>query len=211
MNMVKGFFKLYSLPVLIMVRPFAGFYQMKFEQKGTVRLALFNFLLVCVAFAFSSQYTSIFIDSSHPMNMNSLWDAALYGGMLLLFCTANWSASTITRGEGRFKDILMAVCYAMTPMIFTVVAATVISNFLTAQETGFYYMLISAGSVYFVFLCFIGLLTVHNYGAVKALIMIFLTFAAMIIIVFLGALFFTLLTQLTSFISGLYTEIVFRF
>ncbi|MCL2364149.1 MAG: YIP1 family protein [Defluviitaleaceae bacterium] len=211
MSAVKRFFKLYSLPMYILVRPFAGFYAMKFEEKGTIKLALFNFLLLCLAYGFSNQYTAILADDRHPYMINSLFTALYMAATLLLFCVANWSVTSITGGEGRFKDILMAICYAMTPLVLTVFTATIISNFLTADEMGLHTLMISAGFFYFILLCFIGLLTVHNYGAVKALLMILMTFVAILIIVFLGALLFTLWTQLGSFISNLYTELVFRF
>jgi len=211
MNGVKRFFRLYSLPMYILVRPFAGFYAMKFEGKGTVRLALFNFVMLCVAYAFSNQYTSILADDRHPFMINSVMTAFYLAGMLLLFCIANWSVTSISNGEGRFKDIVMAICYAMTPLILTIISATIISNFLTAEEMGLHTLILGAGFFYFILLCFTGLLTVHNYGAVKALLMIFMTFIAILIIVFLGALLFTLWAQLGSFAYSLYTELVFRF
>jgi len=211
MSAVKRFFGLYSLPMYILVRPFAGFYAMKFEEKGTVKLALFNFLMLCVAYAFSNQHTAILADDRHPYMINSILTALYMAAMLLLFCAANWSVTSISNGEGRFKDVVMAICYAMTPLILTVVVATILSNVLTAEEMGLHTLIISAGFFYFILLCFIGLLTVHNYGAVKALLMLLMTFVAILIIVFLGALLFTLWTQLGSFIHGLYTELIFRF
>ena len=208
--MIKKVFGLYRLPMYIIVRPFDGFYAMKFENQGTVKLALFNFFLLWAAVSINSQYTSVIVSPRYPLALNSLQDLLMYAGALILFSVSNWSVTCLTDGEGRFKDIVMAVCYAMTPLIFALVFATVISNFLSLEETGFYHMIISIGTFYFVFLVFAGLITVHNYTVVKAIATIFLTFVALLIIVFLITLMFTLLQQLAGFVSSVYTELVFR-
>ena len=208
--MIKKIFGFYTLPLRILVRPVDSFYAMKFEEKGTVRLALFNFFLVMLSFAFSNQFTSILVDERHPLMVNSVTDALFMLATLLLFCTANWSVTALTDGEGKFKDIVMAVCYAMTPLVLTIIPATIISNFLSMDETGLYYLLLSAGVAYFVLLTFVGLLTIHNFGAVKMLVTLLLTVVAILVIVFLLALAFTLWQQLFGFAYSLYTEIIFR-
>ena len=207
MKRVLGF---YALPLRIMVRPFSGFYEMKYENKGTVRLALFNFLLVCISYSFSNQYASVLVNDRHPHALNSFMDFQMLTAALILFCVSNWSVTTLTDGEGRFKDVLMAVCYAMTPLILTMVPAAILSNFLSAEETGLYFLLMGTGMVYFIILVFAGLVTVHNYGAAKAVITVFLTFIAMLIIVFLLALMLTLWHQLVGFVMSVYTELTFR-
>jgi hypothetical protein len=208
--MIKRALAHYKLPLMIMVRPFAGFYSMKFEHQGTMRLAILNLVLVCIAYAFSNQYASLLVDARHPLNVNSLTDVLFLLAALFLFCIANWSVTSLTDGEGRFKDIFMAVCYAMTPLIITIVPATIISNFLAAEETGLFYILMTVGMTYFILLVFAGLVTVHNYGAIKALLTVLLTFVSILIIVFLATLLFTLWQQLYSFIYSLYIELSFR-
>ena len=42
------------------------------------------------------------------------------GSLLLPFivlCIANWAMTTLFEGKGRFKDIYMAMCYALVPYI----------------------------------------------------------------------------------------------
>jgi len=208
--MIKKLLRFYALPMYILIRPFEGFYNMKFNKEGRLWLALTNFFVVCVSFAFSVQYTSQLVMPRDNRVMNSFGQFLTLSAMLLLFCIANWSVTSLTDGEGKFKEILMAVCYAMTPLVLTVIPAAILSNYLTADEAGFYYMILSAGTFYFVFLVFAGLVTVHNYTASKALITVFLTFVALLAIVFLITLLFTLLGQFISFISSVYSEIIFR-
>jgi hypothetical protein len=210
MKHLKKIFSFYALPIYILGRPFVGFYAMKYENKGTLKLALFNFLAVCISYAISDQYASLLVNDSHPMMRNSLYGMLVLTATLLLFCISNWSVTSLTDGEGRFKDIIMAVCYAMTPLILTIVPATLLSNILAADEVGLYHLLLTVGMVYFIILVFIGLITVHNYGAAKAFLTVLLTFVAILIIVFLIALLFTLWFQLYGFGYSVYTELIFR-
>ena len=210
MNTVKKIFGFYRLPLYILVRPVDGFYAMKFEKKGRMWLAIVNFLLLFLATAINNQYTSVIVNPRHPLALNSFRDFYTLLGIVLLFCISNWSVTCLTNGEGKFKEIFMAICYAMTPLILTLIPATILSNFISAEETGFYHMLISIGMAYFVLLAFLGLLTVHNYTVVKAILMILFTFIALLVIVFLVTLLFTLWQQLVVFGTSLYTEIMFR-
>ena len=207
---MKNILKFYSLPLRILVRPINGFYEMKFEKKGTLRVALLNLLLVCISYAFYNQYTSILVNARHPLNLHSIFDSISVIILLVLFCASNWAVTSLTDGEGKFIEIVMAICYAMTPFVLILIPATLFSNILTIQETGFFNMLISFSVIYFLFLSFIGLVVVHNYTVAKAIFTMLLTFVAILIILFLVTLLITMLQQLYTFIWSLYLEISFR-
>ena len=210
MSIAKRAFSFYALPLYIMVKPFDGFYAMKFENKGTLKIAILNFFFVLVSYAINDQYASLVVNQQNPLTLNSLNNWLMLAGALILFCVSNWSVTSITNGEGRFKDIIMAVCYAMTPLVLTIVPATIISRMISADEAGFYFMILGIGVIYFVFLVFAGLVVVHNYGAGKALLTVFLTFVALLVIVFLITLLLTLWQQLWVFGYSIYTELMFR-
>jgi len=210
MNQIKKLMKEYTLPLQIMARPFNGFYAMKYEEQGTLKLALFNFIMLCLSISFRSQYASIVVNPNNPRTLNSLVEFASVTAVLILFCVSNWAVSSLTDGEGRFKDIVMTVCYAMTPMILTFIPMALISNIMAYDERGFYFMVVYFAIGWFVVLVFVGLVTIHNYTATKALTTLLLTFVALLIIVFLITLLFSLLQQLVLFVTSLYTEIVFR-
>ena len=136
-EMIKKFFKFYSLPMYIMVKPFDGFYDMKYQNEGTLKLAFLNFFLVLVSYAINAQYASLVVNPQNPLELNSLYHALMLTGALALFCVSNWSVTSLTDGEGKLKEIFMAVCYAMTPLVLTIIPATLLSNVLAYEETGF--------------------------------------------------------------------------
>ncbi|MCL2225386.1 MAG: YIP1 family protein [Defluviitaleaceae bacterium] len=208
--MLKRIFKFYALPMYIMVKPFDGFYAMKYQHEGTLKLAFLNFIVVLFSYAINNQYASLVVNPQNPLELNSLLHWVMLIGALILFCVSNWSVTSLTNGEGKLKDIFMMVCYAMTPLVLTIVPATILSRFLSAEEAGFYYMLMSIGVMYFVFLVFAGLIVVHNYTVAKAVLTVVLTFIALLIIVFLLTLLLTLWQQLWVFAYSIYTELMFR-
>jgi len=208
--MIKHALSFYSLPLRILTSPVKGFYEMKFEEKGTLWLAIVNLVLLGISLAFRSQYISILISPRYPLHMNSIWDFGQLIVMLILFCVSNWSVTSLTDGEGKFKEIFMTICYAMTPLVLIIVPATLFSNVLSMQETAFFHLLISVGMFWFVVLVFVGLIVIHNYTVTKAVTTAVLTFCAMLIILFLFTLVLTLIQQVYVFIWSMYTELTFR-
>lgn len=210
MKFLKRAFRFYRLPLYIMAKPFDGFYAMKYQREGTLKVAFLNLALVLISYAINDQHASLVVSQQNPLTLNSFNNWLVLVAALVLFCVANWSVTSITDGEGKFKDIVMSVCYAMTPLVLTIIPATIISRMISADESGFYFMILSIGMIYFVFLVFAGLVVVHNYGAGKALLTVVLTFVALLVIVFLVALLLTLWQQLWVFAYSVYTELIFR-
>ena len=99
----------------VMTHPFDGFWDLVHEQRGTMAAAhtfLILFLLtrviklMCTSFQFITapvQYINVFEEM---------------GSLLLPFlilCLGNWAMTTLFDGKGRFRDIYMAMCYALVP------------------------------------------------------------------------------------------------
>ena len=208
--MVKKAFGFYRLPMYLMVRPFDGFYAMKYMNQGKMRIAFLNFFLLSASISFTAQYASLVVNQAHPQSVHSLWDLVTLGFVVVLFCASNWAVTCLTDGEGKFKEIFMTVCYAMTPMVISMIPAALFSNLLSAEEAAFYTIIQTVAMAWFVFLLFIGLVVVHNYTASKAVITIILTFVSLLVIVFLITLLLTMWQQLAMFIQSLYIELAFR-
>jgi len=200
----------YGLPLYIMVHPFDGFYRMKFDKEGRMAVAFINFFLLWFSISFMNQYTSITASQPHPLSFNSLADGASIFGILVLWCASNWSVTSLMDGEGKFKEIFMANCYAMMPLILVLAPAAAISNMFTETESAFFFMMVTAAIIWFILLAFIGMVVVHDYTAGKAIATLFLTFVALLIIVFLGTLIIAIIQQMYSFGMSIYTELAFR-
>ncbi|MNW61517.1 Yip1 domain protein [compost metagenome] len=123
---------------------------------------------------------------------------------------ANWAVTTLLEGEGKFREIVLATGYSLIPVILVYAPMIVISRFMVQEETAFYYLFNSIAFFWFVLLLFIGMMTVHQYTVVKTIVTMVLTLIVMGIIVFLGALVFSMLQQLYEFGYNIYRELIFR-
>lgn len=202
--------KTLKLPLYIMVHPADGFQEMKYEKKGKLWIALINMVLLWLSYIVQKQYTGFALNTGDPAAVNSLADLIIVAAILLLFCTANWSVTTLTDGEGSFRDIAMALGYSLTPVNLLFIPATLLSRMMVENEGSFFYLLIGLALVWTALLLFMGVYTVHNYSVGKTLITFLFTFAAMLVIVFLLGLVFSLLQQAFIFVRSVYQEIVFR-
>lgn len=194
----------------VITHPFDGFWDLVHEKKGSIAaantfLALFLITrvvkLMCTSFQFISapiQYINIFEEM---------------GSLLLPFlilCIANWAMTTLFDGKGRFRDIYVAMCYALVPYILIQLPMVLVSNMLTFEEGSFYSVFLSISLVWCALLVFVGLMEVHDYGPGKTFIFIIVTVFGAAVIIFLLLVMFSLLSDAIGYFVSIYREIVFR-
>ncbi|SEM79318.1 Yip1 family protein [Paenibacillus sp. OV219] len=199
-----------KFPLHLIVRPFDGFWDMKYEGKGKLKVALLILLALILTTILQKQFAGFLVNMVDPRSLNSLDDLEFTILPFLLFCIANWSITTLMEGEGKFKEIVMATGYALLPIVLINLPMTFISRFMTQEETAFYYLLNSISSIWFVVLLFVGIMTVHQYTPAKTVLTMVLTVVAMGFVVFIATLAFSLGSQLYWFIYDVYREIIFR-
>lgn len=191
--------------------PADGYYWIRHQDKGSIPIAVLLVILYGIAFSMNRICASFIVNDIEPRTVNLA--AELTGVVLLYFilCVGNWSVTCLMEGEGRFKDILIAVGYAMLPMLVTTVLATIVSQFVAENEEAFYTILMGIGTAYTVILLIMGIMQIHNYTMGKTLVTLFLTVVAMLILIFLALLVLNFITQVYTFLRGIYTELIFRF
>lgn len=200
----------YKFPFHVILHPFDGFWDMKYENKGKLRVAAAIVLALILSVILQRQFAGFLVNFNDPRNLNSLDDLQYTVLPFLLFCIANWSVTTLMEGEGKFKEIVMATGYALLPLALVNLPLTFISRFMTNDETAFYYLANSIAAVWFFYLLFVGIMTVHQYTPVKTVMTLLLTVIAMGIVVFLGTLIFSIAMQMYYFVYDVYRELIFR-
>lgn len=187
--------------------PFDGFFEMKFRKKGSMALATVLLVLYGLVSIFNTQYTG-FIFNFFPLHsLQSIQLFLLAVVPILLFIVSNWSTTSLMNGSGTIKDIWIMTCYSLVPLILFNIVTTLLSNVIILEEepilTAFYYI----GVVWFCYLIFCGLCTIHEYTASRNILTLFVTLIAAIIIIFLIILYFTLMDTVIGFIETISTEI----
>ncbi len=198
----------YSLHVI--THPFDGFWDLIHEHKGTLAAAhtfLFLFLAVRVMKLILTSFQFI---NAPIQYINILEQAASLALPFLVLCIANWAMTTLFEGKGRFKDIYMAMCYALVPYILIQFPMVIISNWLTFEEGSIFTVMLSVSVIWCAFLVFIGLMEVHDYGPGKTMIFLIVTIVGAMVIIFLVLTFFSLLSDAIGYFVSLYREIIYR-
>lgn len=193
-----------------MNHPMDGFYWIRHRDYGSVPIAILLVILFSLCFSLNRISANFIVNDIEPTTVDSLEELS---GILLLYallCVANWSITCLMNGEGRMKDIAIAIGYGCAPLIPAFLLATAMSHFITEEEAAFYSMVIGLGIAYGAILVLIGIMQVHNYTLSKTLQTLLLTFVAVLIIIFVALLLADLIGQVVNFIRSLYIEIIFR-
>ena len=198
----------HSLTVLN--HPIEGIYSIRFDNAGSVAACLILLALLVAAFVCQRQYTGFIFNTNNIKEFNILKEISGVLIPVLLWCVANWSITVLMDGEGRFRDIFMATCYATVPYTLTVILSVIGSRFLSMEEQTFLGILTGIGLVFTALLLFSGIMTVHQFTVSKTILSLILTLLGMAFIVFLALLFAGVFDQLLVYISGIITEIQLR-
>lgn len=193
-----------------LTHPMDGFYWIRHKEYGSVGIAVLMMVLFSVSFSLNRLLSSFVVNDIDKRDVNTLTELLGVMVFFLLICVGNWSITCLMNGEGRFKDIVTAVGYGITPATIGMVLATIVSQFLADKEEAFFGLIIGVGIAYAVILILMGIMQMHNYTLGKTLLTLLLTFVAVLIIIFLVLLLFSLVGQVITFFKSIYLELVFR-
>ncbi len=193
----------------LIFHPFDGFWDLKHEQRGSVRAALVWLAIAIVTFYYQDVGTG-YIFKPVPGFSSIFVQIAAVALPVLLWTLANWCLTTLFDGEGSLKDIFVATCYALVPLPILIIPSVLFSNVALANEATVVNLLVSIAFVWCGLLIFFGMMVTHDYTFSKNILTSLGTIVGMAIIMFIGVLFSTLLAKIVSFISSIITEITFR-
>jgi hypothetical protein len=191
------------------LHPFDGFWDLKHEQRGSVRGGLTILGVTMVAFFYQS------IGRGYIFNPRGNYSTIIVqilaiGVPVLLWCVGNWCLTTLFEGEGSFKDIFVATTYSLTPHPILVIISTVLTNILTATEGSTVSLLVTFGYIWVAILLFFGMAVTHDYSTGKNFITTIGSIVAMCVIMFIVILFSSLVMKMATFIISLISEIINR-
>lgn len=198
---------MYSFHVAL--HPFDGFWDLKHEKRGSLRASLTFIGFVIIAFFYQSVGTG-FIMNPQETTSTIFSQIISVAVPILLWVIANWCLTTLFDGEGSFRDIIIAVGYAISPLPFILILSTLASNIVTQEETMIVTLLVVLGYVWCAILLFFGLMVTHDYSMGKNLLIVICTVLGMAIIIFMALLFSGLIGKMVSFVSSIITEIAYR-
>jgi tetratricopeptide (TPR) repeat protein len=194
----------------LLAHPGEGYWELKYEKKGTMSAAWIIVILVIFTMIFQRQNTGFIFNRNNLDRINLVMEALSVLVPLLLWCGVNWALTTLMEGKGTFKDIFIASAYSLVPVILVYVPLTVISNYLRAEESGIYYLCISLGLGWSAIMLFVGTMITHEYSVAKTAVTCVLIIAGVAVVLFIGLLFSTVINHMIAFIISIYSELTLR-
>lgn len=194
----------------VMCRPLDGFWDLKHEKRGSLKVALSLMALTGVAFVFQSLVTSFTFNNIKVEEYNFIFDLLKAYAPLLLWTVSLWCVSTLMDGEGSYKDIIIATGYSLTPMVIFLPIVALFSNALIFDEGILCTFFINVSYLWVAVLLIASVIQTHNYSLKKALTVIFITLLVIVIALFILLLCFALIQEILAFVLDLQVEIINR-
>lgn len=197
-------------PFYTLFHPVDGFEQLKEKNKGSYSVAVSIVLIWFLIETLSFFRTGFIFNVYRASDYNFIVSLFQTVGVFVLFTVSNWAISTLFDGKGRLKEIVCVVAYSLVPLLVAKAINVVLSNVLSVNEGAFMNIVSILGIVWTALILLLGLYSVHQYSVSGTVISIAVSVVGMIIIIFLGILFYTLIQQLLDFIASLGDELALR-
>ena len=190
--------------------PLDGFWDLTHERRGSYAAANTILALTLLVRVMKLRYTSFIFITVYWENLNIFLYLASILFPLALWVVGNWALTTLFDGKGKLGQVYMASCYALTPYPLMQFPLMVFSNFVTVDEAEFYMVLSGISLVWSLALIFAAMMQIHEYSLGKNFLFTIASLFAMLVMVFILLLFFSMITQGISYFISLGREILFR-
>lgn len=206
----RGLWAALKYSLYVIVRPFDGFYRLKHERRGNAAAASVILVLVIFTFIAVRQYTGFIFNPRKIEDLNVIIEALSVLVPFGLWTVVNWAFTTLMDGKGTMKDVYIASAYALVPIVVIYVPLTLVSNVLIQEEGALYYLFLTLGLVWTVWLLFVGTMVTHDYTVSKTVLSTACILAGMGFVLFVFMLSYEIVGSAIGFVTGLYNEITFR-
>ena len=193
-----------------MTHPLDGFWDLTHERRGTLAAANTILVLTVLARILKLRYTSFIFMTVYWEDLNIFLYVASILFPLALWVIGNWALTTLFDGKGRLDQVYMATCYALTPYPLIQFPLMILSNSFTVDEAEFYVVISAISLIYAAVLVVAAMGQIHEYSAGKNILFTVATLFAMLVMVFLLMLFFSMISQGVAYFISLGKELLFR-
>ena len=190
--------------------PLDGFWDLTHEKRGSIAAANTILILTLLVRIMKLQFTSFIFLNVYWEGINIFLYIASLLFPLALWVVGNWALTTLFDGKGRLGQVYMATCYALVPYPLVQLPLIIFSNFVTVDEREFYTVLSGISLVWVALLIVTAMSQIHEYKMGKNILFTIATLFAMLVMIFILLLFFSMISQGISYFISLGREILFR-
>lgn len=190
--------------------PLDGFWDLTHEKRGSIAAANTILALTLLVRILKLQYTSFIFMAVNWERINIFLYLASVLFPFILWCVGNWALTTLFDGKGNLKQVYMASCYALTPYPLVQVFLIFLSNMMTVDEAEIYVVLSDLSLLWAGVLFISAMMQIHEYKISKTIFFTICTLFAMLVMIFILLLFFSMISQGVAYFVSLFREIMFR-
>lgn len=190
--------------------PLDGFWDLTHEKRGSYAAANTILIITLIVRLMKLRFTSFIFLTVYWEELNLVLYMASILFPLAIFVIGNWALTTLFDGKGRLGQVYMASCYCLTPYPLIQFPLMILSNFVTVDEAEFYGVLSILSLVWCALLFIAAMGQIHEYSAGKNILFMVASLFAMLVIIFILMLFFSMISQGIAYFISLGREILFR-
>ena len=206
----QRYFKSLKFSLYCLTHPIDGFWDLTHEKRGSYSAATTILVLAIAAYVIRLRYTSFIFIQVYWEDLNIFMYIASVLLPFILFVVGNWALTTLFDGKGRLGQVYIATCYAITPYPLIQFPLMFLSNFITVDESEFYSAMYVISIIWVLFIGILGMSQVHEYGFGKNNLFLVATVFAMLVMIFLLMLFFSMVSQGVAYFISLTKEMLYR-
>ena len=204
------YFKSFKFAFYCMTHPLDGYWDLTHEKRGSLAVANTILILTLVARITSLQFTSFIFNRVYWPEVNIFLYLGSIVFPLALWVVGNWALTTLFDGKARLPQIYMATCYAMLPYPLFQFPLIIFSNVVTVNEAEFYTLINTIVLVFCAIYIVVAMMQIHEYTMSKTILFTAFSIFAMLVIVFILLLFFSMISQGIAYFVSIVREILFR-
>lgn len=206
----QRYWKSLKFSMYCITHPLDGFWDLTHEKRGTYAAANTILILTLIARIAQLRFTSFVFIRVYWEEINIFLYLASILFPLFLFVLGNWGLTTLFDGKGRLGQVYMATCYCLVPYPLIQFPLMIFSNFVTVDEKEFYTVISGLSLVWCAWLIISAMGQIHEYSLAKNILFMVFSLFAMLVIIFILMLFFSMISQGVAYFISLGREFLFR-
>lgn len=190
--------------------PFDTLYEIQNMNKSSIESASIVYGVLIIQFILFNYFTGFIFNFRLLDTYNIVILTMVFILTFALLISMNFMVSTITEGEGSFKDVYMGVAYAFAPVLVGIIPVILLSNILTLNESFLFHFPIQIMLIYTGIHIVIMIKEMHDFNGWKVVHNILLTLFASLVTIVLLYIMYILFVNLYDFIYSLILEVLAR-
>ena len=205
----KRYWKSLKFAFYCATHPLDGYWDLTHEKRGTYAAANTILLLTIISRIMKLHYTSFVIDPIYYPDINIFTYIASILFPLGLWVVGNWALTTLFDGKGRLGQVYMASCYCMLPYPLVQIPLIILSNVVTKDERQFYDVMSIISLIWVLLWIILAMGQIHEYSVGKNFLFTIGSLFAMLVIIFILLLFFSMISQGIAYFISVGKELLY--